>query len=429
VATFLALAPWGPGGAGGRSAFPFAWSSLPPEGGLSGRYPLEMADVLPWLVPLWAAGVLLFYLRQAAHWAAAHGLRRRGVRPAPEHWQERLQVLARRLGVGRRTALLESWLAEVPAVVGHLRPVILVPAGLLTGLPPGQMESILLHELAHIRRYDYLVNALGAAVQGLFFYHPLVWWISGVMHAERENCCDDLAAAASGDRYEYARALAALEEGRQREAALAATGGSLANRIRRLLTGRQGPRCEWTPLFSAGILMVALAMGVSAWQANAPPAQTASPYAKWLNEDVVYIIQPEERAAFLRLRTDGEREQFIKQFWERRDPTPGTPRNEAMEEHYRRMAFANLHFPTAARTAGWRTDRGRIYIMFGPPDEIDAHADGDAGTPFPFQAWTYRHIDRVGNDVVMEFVDRTRSGDYRMTLDPHPSPGVPFVKP
>ena len=95
---------------------------------------------------------------------------------------------------------------------------------------------------------------------------------------------------------------------------------------------------------------------------------------KWLEEDVVYIIQPEEREAFLRLESDDERAEFIKQFWQRRDPTPGTPENEFKDEHYRRIAYANLHFPTATGKAGWKTDRGRIYIRFGPPDEIDDHS-------------------------------------------------------
>src|SRR5207248_10168500 len=133
--------------------------------------------------------------------------------------------------------LLESALAEVPVVMGHLRPVILMPVGLFAGLSVDQVEAILLHELAHIRRHDYPINLLQIFVEGLAFYHPAVWWISGVIRAERENCCDDLVVATTGDAHEYAVALAALEQNRwaTRETALAANGGTLVKRIRRML--------------------------------------------------------------------------------------------------------------------------------------------------------------------------------------------------
>ena len=119
--------------------------------------------------------------------------------PPPRFWQARLDRLAARVRVSRPVTLLESCLAEVPVVIGYVRPVILMPVGLLAGLPAGQVESILLHELAHIRRHDYLVNLMQIVVEGLVFYHPAVWWISGVIRAERENCCDDLVVATQGD--------------------------------------------------------------------------------------------------------------------------------------------------------------------------------------------------------------------------------------
>jgi GWxTD domain-containing protein len=155
--------------------------------------------------------------------------------------------------------------------------------------------------------------------------------------------------------------------------------------------------------------------------------QLDTPYRKWLNEDVVYIIASEEQQAFERLQTDDEREQFIEQFWLRRDPTPGTVANEFKEEHYRRIAYANEHF--AAGIPGWKTDRGRIYIKYGPPDEIDDHSAGGAyarpaeerggSTPsFPYMQWRYHHIEGVGNNIVIEFVDPTMSGEFRMTMDP-----------
>lgn len=150
-------------------------------------------------------------------------------------------------------------------------------------------------------------------------------------------------------------------------------------------------------------------------------------YKKWLNEDVTYIITPEERQAFLKLSNDEERDQFIEQFWLRRDPTPDTEENEFKEEHYRRIEYANEHF--AAGVPGWRTDRGKIYIMYGPPDEIPENhpAGGSYQRPsdegggetsvFPFEDWWYRHIDGVGDGITIEFVDTCMCGEYHMTLD------------
>jgi len=153
--------------------------------------------------------------------------------------------------------------------------------------------------------------------------------------------------------------------------------------------------------------------------------QTA--YKKWLQEDVLYILTPEERDAFLHLNSDEEREQFIEQFWLRRDPTPDTVENEFREEHYRRIAYANERFSSGK--PGWRTDRGRIYIAWGPPDEIESHPSGGAyyrpmeeggGTTstYAFEIWRYRYLEGVGQEVVLEFVDPTMSGEYRLTMDP-----------
>src|SRR5262249_5026425 len=198
----------------------------------------------------------LSHCRAWAGGSAAGARGRTGVWGAPHPWRGPLGGLGSRLRLSRPVALLESCLADVPVVIGYVRPVILMPVGLLAGLPLAQIESILLHELAHIRRYDYLINLLQTSVEDLLFYHPGVWWISGVIRVERENGCDDLVVATHGDAHEYAVALAALEQNRwaPREAALAATGGSLMNRIRRLLRQPEGPRPAWTPLFSAGIL-------------------------------------------------------------------------------------------------------------------------------------------------------------------------------
>ncbi|MGH9583777.1 MAG: GWxTD domain-containing protein [Bryobacteraceae bacterium] len=141
------------------------------------------------------------------------------------------------------------------------------------------------------------------------------------------------------------------------------------------------------------------------------PSASAGNYAGWLNEDVAYIITAQERAAFLKLTTNGERNQFIQQFWQRRDPTPGTPENEFKKEHYRRRAFANRHF--ASSEPGWKTDRGHMYIVYGPPDEIDSHPK-TAQRPYGIQIWLYRHVEGLGDNRSFTFIDRTGRGDYQL---------------
>ncbi|MFZ0736694.1 MAG: GWxTD domain-containing protein [Candidatus Acidiferrales bacterium] len=164
--------------------------------------------------------------------------------------------------------------------------------------------------------------------------------------------------------------------------------------------------------------------------------ELASPYKKWLDEDVVYIITPEERSAFLRLQTNEEREQFIEQFWLRRNPDPDSPENTFKEEHYRRIAYANEHY--ASGIPGWKTDRGRIYIMWGPPDEVDSHPSGGSyerpanegggeTSTFPFEDWRYRYLEGMGNDVNLEFVDPSMSGEYRLTMDPSEKDALLYV--
>jgi GWxTD domain-containing protein len=161
-----------------------------------------------------------------------------------------------------------------------------------------------------------------------------------------------------------------------------------------------------------------------------------TPYRKWLNEDVAYIITDEERAAFKRLATDEEREQFIEQFWLRRDPTPDSVENEFKEEHYRRIAYTNEHY--ASGIPGWKTDRGRMYITYGPADEIESHPSGgtyerppeEGGgetSTFPFEQWRYRYIEGVGTNIIIEFVDPTMTGEYRMTMDPSEKDALLYV--
>ena len=381
--------------------------------------------LIPWLTPVWMLGVVVFHLHLLVSWMAGRRLVRRGVCSAPDAWQARLASLQQRIRLSKPVALLESSLAAVPVVIGHLRPAILVPIGLLAGMPAQQIEAILLHELAHIRRLDYLVNLLQTVVESFLFYHPAVWWITSVIRAERENCCDDLVVEVSGERLEYAAALAALEQARWAAAdAVAANGGNLMKRIRRLLYPREVLRTSFAPVISAGVLLVVAAAALIGWQDKPQEKTRPTMYDRWINEDVVYIISLQERAAFLGLTTDEEREHFIEQFWKRRDPTPDTVENEFKEEHYRRIAFANQHF--VSRLPGWKTDRGRIYIKYGPPDEIESHyAKTDSAKNFPYEQWRYYLIPNVGTNIIMEFDDVNSSGEYRMTSDPNPATGTP----
>ena len=152
-----------------------------------------------------------------------------------------------------------------------------------------------------------------------------------------------------------------------------------------------------------------------------------SAYKQWLNEDVVYIITPEERNAFLQLETNEEREQFIEQFWLRRSSNPDLPDNDFKEEHYRRIAYANEHF--ASGIPGWKTDRGRMYIMWGRPDEIESHPTGGtydrpmeegggSTTTYPWETWRWRYLEGIGENIILEFVDPSGSGEYHLTMDP-----------
>jgi GWxTD domain-containing protein len=161
-------------------------------------------------------------------------------------------------------------------------------------------------------------------------------------------------------------------------------------------------------------------------QKRALKTELTKQYKKWLDEDVVWIISDEERAAFKQLSNDEERDQFIEAFWQRRDPTPDTEENEYKEEHYQRIAYANEHF--AAGIPGWKSDRGRIYIMYGKADEVESHPSGgtyqrpmeEGGgetSTFPFEQWRYRYLEGIGQEVIIEFVDTCMCGDYHMTMD------------
>ncbi|MBO2011459.1 M56 family metallopeptidase [Hymenobacter negativus] len=221
---------------------------------------------LPLLVVAWLLGLLAMSLRMLGGLLYVQRLRNYRVRPLSAAWQERLAALAARSGVRRPVALLESALVQVPLVVGHWRPVILLPLGTVAGLTPAYLEAILAHELAHVLRRDYLVNLLQTVAEVLFFYHPAVWFVANCVRTERENCCDDTATAlVGGDSMRLARALTALAEWSHSAVvptaprlALAAMGkrGALLNRVRRLVQRRPA-----APTLAEGIMASALVLG------------------------------------------------------------------------------------------------------------------------------------------------------------------------
>ena len=217
-------------------------------------------EITPWLARLWLAGAMILWLRLLLTWMAAGRMTFRQVQPAPSEWQLSLNRLRARIQVTRRVRLLVSSLIQGPVVIGWLRPVILVPVSALAGVPCEHMEALLAHELAHIRRHDYLINILQSVAEATLFYHPAVWWISRHIRMERENCCDDVAVSVTGDPLVYVLALTDLESRRfaRIAPALAASGGSLKDRIARLLGAN-------SPAPVPGTLVAVLILLLTAW--------------------------------------------------------------------------------------------------------------------------------------------------------------------
>lgn len=217
---------------------------------------------LSWAVAAWGLGVVLCSLRPLIGWLTLRRLRRVGVSPAGAEIIAALGRVSEQLSLNRRVKILQSSLAQVPLVVGYLRPVILLPVSLVSNIPATQLEAILAHELAHIRRHDFVVNLLQIVVETLFFYHPAVWWLSHRIRVEREHCCDDLVVRTMNNRTEYGRALIAIEELRGRHTALAlgASDGSLVARIRRI-AGL--PRERSGVSVASGMSILALLLGMA----------------------------------------------------------------------------------------------------------------------------------------------------------------------
>lgn len=268
---------------------------------------LFLRPALPWAVALWLTGVAVLSLRLLGGWIWLLRLRTRLAEPAGACWQMTVNTLARRMKVKVDVRILRSWAVDTPMVVGWVKPLVLVPAAALTGLAPEALEAVLAHELEHVRRHDYLVNLVQSALEVLLFYHPAVWWLSAQIRQERELCCDDAAVAQCGDPILYARALTALEALRgdailETRLAPAAHGGTLMNRIQRLLA----PTLPPSPTRRAGLLaalaVTALGAGTALHLQDAPKPAEAAKEGK---RRVTNIVVSEDRDK-LRVKIEGE---------------------------------------------------------------------------------------------------------------------------
>jgi GWxTD domain-containing protein len=328
----------------------------------------------------------------------------------------------------RARGLRESAAIAVPITAGVFRPGIVLPVS-WREWDEATLSAVLLHESVHARRRDPLLAFVAAINRCAFWFHPLACWAEAKLRLLAEEATDDECLTSFQDRERYVRILldmAAAARGRRSilsPAIAMARPSQVKRRVDRILAIGYGTSRGFT---RAGLLVVLAAAApllfsiaaVRLVHAAAPQATTdrrlrrqqeklrrelETPYRKWLNEDVVYIITEGERATFAALQTDEERERFIEQFWLWRDPTPSTRENEFKEEHYRRIAYSNERF--AGGKPGWQTARGRTYIILGPPDEIESHAGGANG----WEAWRYRWIEQIGAQVELEFGDLSDS--------------------
>ncbi len=246
---------------------------------------IGLESMASWLGCAWIAGIGAASLRLAAGWLRLQRLRASAM-PAPETWQSAVDVMRRRLGIARAVRLVETRLADVPGVIGWVSPMLLFPAGLLAGLPSSQVQLIVAHELAHVRRNDYLWNLVQTAIETVFFFHPAVWWLSNRVRAERELCCDDVVVAEFSDRRLYAEALMSIEQHRARgqaNLAVAAGGGDLLARIQRLIDKPQQVSSRgMSPVGASSALLMVIAMVSVGLAATGSPAATAALSSAWV---------------------------------------------------------------------------------------------------------------------------------------------------
>lgn len=335
---------------------------------------------LPWVVGLWLLGMAILACRPILGLYTIARLRRVGVAPVSGELKEIVARISRRMGVRRCVAIVQSSLSVIPMVVGVFRPMLLLSASTLTSLSTRQLEAVIAHELAHIRRHDYLVNLLQTLVETLLFYHPAVWWVSGQVRQERENCCDDLAVSVLGDRAGYAEMLLALEQScRVPQPAAAANGGSLLQRIRRIVAPDKLPSNGESSVFLGGVMLLILSCAIGLWLINVENnTVAAAPVPKHI-EDASGKAKPKPGEV---KNKDGEA---------RKDQNPADgPRSAAIPEVDRLdgEGFAQLH----RAVSGGRLDDVKALVKAGA--NVNVRQGTFKGTPLQYAA-TQGHAEVV----------------------------------
>ena len=295
TATFLSLlqadsgATSNPAAGMAREIVPQAVTVASASGAPTMRTDAGAAGSLLWVVEAWFGGVFLFGTRTAWGLLALQRLRRKTIVPLCEHLQEKCNALQRRLGLTRVIRYCEYRLLDTPVVIGWFRPMVLLPLTALTGLSETQLEAVIAHEVAHIKRLDCFVNLFQVAAEALLFYHPAVWWVNRRIRLERENCCDDVALSICGNPVEYARALTLMEEWRVAPSlAMAANGSPVGQRIRRLLGVERFPEGIRSASFSAGFLCLSAALLAATALVGTASSSNAQSYA---HEDATVVAQ------------------------------------------------------------------------------------------------------------------------------------------
>jgi GWxTD domain-containing protein len=384
---------------------------------------------------LWLAGALFFAARACRHWLDIAGTVRRATVSTDGPAVAALRNAKSALNVQRHLPVVVSATAMEPGLFGIQRPVLVLPCGLDTRLTAPQLETVMTHELCHLRRRDNLWAALHTTVQSIFWFHPLVWWLTSRLIDERERACDETVLQCNGEAQAYAEAMVTICKhylSSPLKFVAGVTGSTLERRIEAIMTYKFAAKLDSRRkllLAAAAMLTIAGPVLIGVFDVQAIPAvsvtrllrssvtpQTGASnvFENWLNEEVVYLISEEERRAFENLRFDEEREHFIENFWLRRDPTPGTPENEFKVEHYGRLAYVNSRFGWAQ--PGWNTDRGWILILHGKPYEIESHPRANPGgnPAYPYETWGYEWIEGQGRNVKFTFIDPDGTGEYRL---------------
>jgi beta-lactamase regulating signal transducer with metallopeptidase domain len=255
------------------------------------RLAASLEPMLPVIVASWMLGVILFSFRPLFGWYIVRRLKRKGASLVPENVQRSFDALVKRMRVSAAVKVMQSTLVKMPIVVGYFKPIVLLPVSVLTQLPISQLEAILAHELAHVRRLDYLVNLLQTLIETVFFYHPAVWWLSNQLRVEREHCCDDLVVAALDNRSEYGRALLAITElvGKENVLAVGIGGSSLLDRVRRLC-GVEPAQRSWVGVLGC-LMVLAIGVGASAFMPQLDDRDQQVTQLKLLRHDGKQISQ------------------------------------------------------------------------------------------------------------------------------------------